>query len=153
MTTVVCVPYMRPWRKVCMMLSRVQLFVMLRTVAHQAPMSMDIPGKNTGVGCHFLLQGIFQSQGSNSCLLLLLHWQANSLPLSHPGNPLEGITAFNLSVITISGGSRWWTGRPGVLRFMESQRAGHDWATELLLSHQCFEGIKGVKEARMKLGL
>ena len=25
----------------------------------------------------------------------------------------------------------WWTGRPGVLRFMGSQRAGHDWATEL----------------------
>ena len=25
----------------------------------------------------------------------------------------------------------WWTGRPGVLRFMESQRVGHDWATEL----------------------
>ena len=28
-------------------------------------------------------------------------------------------------------GSWWWTGRPGVLRFMESQRVGHDWATEL----------------------
>ena len=25
----------------------------------------------------------------------------------------------------------WWTGRPGVLRFMGSQRVGHDWATEL----------------------
>ena len=25
----------------------------------------------------------------------------------------------------------WWTGRPGVLRFMESQKVGHDWATEL----------------------
>ena len=28
-------------------------------------------------------------------------------------------------------GSRWWTGRPSVLRFMGSQRVGHDWATEL----------------------
>ena len=27
--------------------------------------------------------------------------------------------------------SRWWTGRPGVLRFMGSQRVGHDWETEL----------------------
>ena len=26
---------------------------------------------------------------------------------------------------------RWWTGRPGALRFMGSQRVGHDWATEL----------------------
>ena len=38
-------------------------------------------GKRTGVGCHFLLQGIFQTQESNSCLLHLLHWQAGSLPL------------------------------------------------------------------------
>ena len=29
----------------------------------------DSPGKNTGVGCHFLLQGIFQTQGSNPYLL------------------------------------------------------------------------------------
>ena len=28
-------------------------------------------------------------------------------------------------------GRWWWTGRPGVLRFMGSQRVGHDWATEL----------------------
>ena len=27
--------------------------------------------------------------------------------------------------------SWWWTGRPGMLRFMGSQRVGHDWATEL----------------------
>ena len=32
------------------------------------------------MGCHFLLQGIFLTQGSN---LRLLHWQAGSLPLSH----------------------------------------------------------------------
>ena len=42
------------------------------------------PGKNTGVGSHFLLQGIFPTQGSNPSLLHLLHWQADSLP---PGNP------------------------------------------------------------------
>ena len=35
--------------------------------------------KNTGVGCHFLLQGIFPTPGSN---LSLLHWQVDSLPLS-----------------------------------------------------------------------
>ena len=28
-------------------------------------------------------------------------------------------------------GSWWWTGRPGVLPFMGSQRVGHDWATEV----------------------
>ena len=41
------------------------------------------PGKDTEVGCHFLLQGIFLSQGLNPCLLHLLHWQADSLPLYH----------------------------------------------------------------------
>ena len=34
-----------------------------------------IPGKNTGVGCHFLLQGIFLTQVLNPFLLYLLHWQ------------------------------------------------------------------------------
>ena len=35
----------------------------------------DFSGKNTGVGCHFLLQGIFPTQGSNPCLLCSSHWQ------------------------------------------------------------------------------
>ena len=43
----------------------------------------DFPGKNTEVSYHFLLQGVFLTQGSNLCLL---HWQADSLPLSHWGN-------------------------------------------------------------------
>ena len=34
------------------------------------------------MGCHFLLQGIILTQGLNPCLLLLLHWQASSLPLA-----------------------------------------------------------------------
>ena len=39
------------------------------TVAHQALLSMgDSPGKNTGVGCHALLQGVFPTQGLNLCL-------------------------------------------------------------------------------------
>ena len=45
----------------------------------------DLLGENTGVGCHFPLQGIFPAQGSNSCLL---HWQEGSLPLSHLGSPV-----------------------------------------------------------------
>ena len=43
----------------------------------------NFPGKNTGQGCHFLLQKIFPAQGSNLCLLYLLNWQAGSLPLHH----------------------------------------------------------------------
>ena len=44
----------------------------------------DSPGKRTGVGCHFLLQGIFLTQGSNPPVLNLLHLQACSLPLVPP---------------------------------------------------------------------
>ena len=44
----------------------------------------DFPSKNTGIGCHFLLQGIFPTQVSK---LRLLHWQSNSLPLSRLEGP------------------------------------------------------------------
>ena len=47
----------------------------------------DSPVKNTGVGCHFLLQGIFLIQGWSLCLLCLLHWQSESLPLAPPRKP------------------------------------------------------------------
>ena len=60
------------------MLSCDRLFATLWTVARQAP------GKNTGVGCYALLQGIFPTQGSNSCLLC-----CGQIPylLSHQGSP------------------------------------------------------------------
>ena len=57
--------------------SRVWLLATLWTVACQAPL-WDSPGKNTGVGCRGLLQGIFPTQGSNLHLLCLLHWQVGS---------------------------------------------------------------------------
>ena len=44
----------------------------------------NFPGKNTGVGCHSLLQGIFLMLGWNPHLMHLLHWLANSLPLAPP---------------------------------------------------------------------
>ena len=59
-----------------------------RTVATRLFNPWHFPGKNPGVGCHFLLQGIFLTQGSNPYLLHLPHWQADSLPLHHLGCPL-----------------------------------------------------------------
>ena len=50
-------------------LSRVGLSVTPWTVAYQAPPPWDFPGGSTGVGCHFLLQGIFPTQGWNLGLL------------------------------------------------------------------------------------
>ena len=48
---------------------------------------MEFPRQ--GVGCHFLLQGIFLTQGLNLCLLHLLHWQAGSILLNHQGSALK----------------------------------------------------------------
>ena len=47
------------------------------------------PGKNTGVGCCTLFQGIFPTRGSNLHLLCLLLWQVGSLPLVATGKPQE----------------------------------------------------------------
>ena len=54
----------------------------------------DYPGKNAEVGCHFLLQGIFPTQGTNPSLLRLLHCQVDSLPLSHLGRPYTYIWSY-----------------------------------------------------------
>ena len=61
-------------------------FATPQVVAHQAPLSMGIfPGKDIGEGCHFLLQGIFPTQGPNPWFP---HGQVDSLPLSQQGSPL-----------------------------------------------------------------
>ena len=57
------------------------------TAALQALLSMDFPGKHTGMGCHVLLQGIFPTQGQN--LLLLSPTVAGGFfPTTPPGKPL-----------------------------------------------------------------
>ena len=67
-------------------------------------------------------------------------WRATSTGLQRVRHSLateQQIVTFNLPQLTrwtwvwVNSGSWWWTGRPGVLRFMGSQRVGHDWATEL----------------------
>ena len=65
------------------------------------------PGKNTREGGHFLLQGFFPTQGSNSLLLCLLHWQANSLPLSHINYCEENLQSlpFPLKSVGFPGGA------------------------------------------------
>ena len=42
----------------------------------------NFPSKNIGMGCHFLLQGIFPTQSLNLSLLYHLHWQVSSLALN-----------------------------------------------------------------------
>ena len=65
---------------VVQLLRHARLFVIPWIVAHQAPLSMGFPREE--------LPRIFLTQGSN---LQLLHWQADSLPLSHLGSPTRKI--------------------------------------------------------------
>ena len=82
-TVPLCAPFSSPLHA-CMLshFSCARLFATLWTIACQ-----DSPDKNTGVGCHFLLQRVFMTQGSNPSLLNLPHWQVGSLPLAPPGDP------------------------------------------------------------------
>ena len=62
----------------------------------------DSPGKNTAVGCHALLQGIFPTQRSNPHLLCLLHWQAGSLPhLRSPNTTHLFVHVRKIPVLTV----------------------------------------------------
>ena len=60
-----------------------------KTAAHQAPHPWDSPGKNTGVGCHFLLQCVkvkTESEVAQSCLTL-----RDPMDCSPPGSSIHGI--------------------------------------------------------------
>ena len=76
------------WQCVCVCAKSLQSCWTLRPHGLQSTRLLcpwDSLDKNTGVGCHALLQGIFPKQESNSSLLCLLCWQAGSLPLVPPG--------------------------------------------------------------------
>ena len=64
------------------MLNNAWLFVTPWTVG--SPLSMWFPDKNSGVGCHSYSRVVFPTQGLKLCLLNLLQWQADSLPLAPP---------------------------------------------------------------------
>ena len=69
--------------------SRVRLCATPKTTAHQAPRPWDSPGKNTGVGCHFLLQCMkvkSESKVAQSCLTL-----SDPMDCSLPGSSVHGI--------------------------------------------------------------
>ena len=78
--------------------SHIQLYGTPWTVAFQAPLFMGFPSKNTGVGCHFLLQGIFLTQGLNP---VLLHCRWILLSLSHQGSSPRKVISKRLSLISL----------------------------------------------------
>ena len=83
----------------------------------------DSPGEATAVGSHFLLQGIFPTQGSNPGLL---HWQAHSLPLSH----LEALT------------SR--------IEALKTERTSESWGWEGLVDSAVFQVARGFNSVDLK---
>ena len=83
-----------PFSCCCLSLSHVQLCG-LQPIRFFCP--WDFPGKNTGVGCCFLLWEIFSSQGPNP---YLLHWQADSLSLSFLGSLINGYMLFSWYVMS-----------------------------------------------------
>ena len=88
------------WRMCASMLSPIWLFANPWTVTCQSPSSVEFSKQEHWSGCHFLLQGIFLSQGLN---LNLLHWMADSLPLHHLGSPWNiSSVQFNHSVMSDS---------------------------------------------------
>ena len=67
--------------------SCIRLFATPWIIAHQAPLSMGFSRQEYWSGLPLPPLGIFPTQGSNPCLLSLLHWQEGSSPLALPGKP------------------------------------------------------------------
>ena len=81
-----CVP-LSPSRAHTQLLSCVWLFVTLWTAVLQVPVSMGFSRQEYWSGLPCLPQGIFLTQGSNSHLLRLLHWQADFFTPEPPEKP------------------------------------------------------------------
>ena len=65
------------------------LIYIIHQIPHERGAGSQFWGKNTRVGYHVLLRGIFPTQGWNPCLAHFLHWQMSSLPLTPARKPLE----------------------------------------------------------------
>ena len=98
----------------------------------QALPSMDAPGKNSRVGCHFFVQGIFPTQGSNSRLLQLLHCRQ----ILYLGATREALIIVNTLLIQLSC-HKWLTGM-----------LGHYWSSQLSQ-----EGCLGLEAQKILLSV
>ena len=119
------------------------------TVACQAPRPWDFPGKNTGGGCHFLLQGIFSTQGSNlnflHCRQILHHWATRGTSPS-----IRGLKSWNNNLISQTANSV----PPLRPRCMVSKRMRHlNQQGSLLRRTQCRSEPRLRAEAKFKYQL
>ena len=106
-----------------------QRVVMMLTVVCQAPLSMGSPGRNTGLGCHFLLRRIFLTQVSN---LDSLHFPEASLLTDPPGKPhgtsIRNQMAWELTNTDPGGPAPTQLLSPCVASPSESVHSGPGWA-------------------------
>ena len=72
------------------------------TVSSQAPLSMGFPGKNTGVGCHFFLQGISRPQDITCMSCVSCIADKILYPLNHQGSPLSLHPIFTFITVSIT---------------------------------------------------
>ena len=121
--------------------SQFWLFATLWTITHQAPPSMgiprqeylrvlpfpspgDLPDSEIASASHALADRFFTTEPPGKALklayLLAFEWACGWM---------ASLTRWTW--VWVNSGSWWWTGRPGTLRIMGSQRVRHDWATEL----------------------
>ena len=108
--------------------------------------------KDISPGCS--LEGLIWSWNSNTLATLckeLTHWKIpwcwEGLGAGGEGDD-RGWDGWMASQtrwmrVWVNSGGWWWTGRPGVLRFMGSQRVGHDWMTELNWTDLLQNGLVG----------
>ena len=109
--------------RACMCLlmhSRMELLLTPWTVVNKVPRPWNFPGKNTGVGCHFLLQRAFPTQGSNLHLLHLLPQQAEPLPLRHLGSLGGGEIGFKTLLVLAK--SKWKKSRFVIIAYVVKKR-------------------------------
>ena len=130
------------WKVKVKSLSRVRPSATPWTAAYQAPPSMGFSRQEywSGVPLTSPLTEILWCK-----LIILATWCEELTHLKRPwcweglgagGEGDRGWDGWMASLtrwtwVWVNSGSWWWTGRPGVLRFMGSQRVGHDWAAEL----------------------
>ena len=142
--------------------NHIQLFMTPWSIATRLLCPWDSPGKNIGVGCYFLLQGIFPTQGSNLSQWRHLKFHMNrgnskdliEVSVVNQGSSLVAQLVKNLPAMqetwvqplgledplekgmATHSVSAWripWTEETGRLQPMGLQRVGHSWATNMSL--------------------
>ena len=102
-------------------------------VDHQSTSPWGFASKNTGVGSHLLLQGIFPTQGLSPHFLHLLHWQMGSSSLAPSEKPLSCILMADSSCCIAETNTTLWSNYPPIKnKLKKKNEVSHCFWAELL---------------------